>query len=312
MGITSFRVNFARGGDQRNLEMVAICREAAQAAGQEVMIMADLPGPKLRLGLFQNGAVELCTGEAYTIDRDSACLGDAHRAFVREEDLFRTARTGDHLDLCSGVSLQVVHKRETALNCLVVNAGKAYNRCGLAIRGRYVQNAGLTSVDERIFRKVREEVDCICPSFVDNPTPVDQLRLLSARGPAPLVIAKIESPIGVQNMDKVARISDGLMLCRGDLSRFFGPEEMQDLGLQLIRCTRKYRRIGMFATDYFRSMVDGGALTDDDQKALDAALQLRPEYLIVNETGYSRAWLNVARLASQMQSEWQVSVETQE
>lgn len=304
LGITAFRINFARSQDSNNFDLLRYCRTYSAQQGKECTLFVDLPGPKLRLGSFLNGSEQLVNGQEYCLDLRTNLLGDHRRAYVVDSTLHRHASAGNKLILCDGrVVLEVIDKLGDQLRCQVLQGGKIYTNCGVAIEGLYLENQELSQRDQEILGCLDSIVDFICPSFVDSPLLVSQVHEHTGTAPRQGVIAKIESPLGVATLAEIASQCEGIMLCRGDLKTFYNSEEIESLGLRMKELTHDRGKRLVFATDYFRSMVDGGTLSETDYLSLKRALELRPDYLIINETSYSQAWLEIAATSVALQGE---------
>lgn len=297
LGITAFRFNFARSHVDKNLDLIHYCRTHSAKHGKACKVFVDLPGPKIRLGNFIKGSEQLVAGQAYSLDLQQKLRGDQRRAYITQSSLHRQAKGGDRLVLSSGVVLEVHQTVENLLQCQVVHGGKIYNGCGISIEGRYFENPRLSNMDMEILSKLGGFSDFICPSFVDTPPLVSQVHDVVGGKPRPAVIAKIESPSGVKNMVDIASSAEGIMLCRGDLGTFYRPEEVEELAVYMSELAHKTGKILVFATDYFRSMVDGSVLSESDCLSLKRAKRLCPDYLIINETSYSKAWFDIVQTA---------------
>ena len=298
MGVTGFRVNFGRMQMQDNMRLLRQCRQTVRQAGSRAVLLADLPGQKSRFGRFEKGTVDLQEGMRFSIFPATGTLGDGAGAEI-EGSVYNCINPGDRLMTTDrSIVLEVMKRTEGAVQCVVRKSGRLYNRCGVLIEGRYVPSCGLTDLDRRVLAMVDGVANAVCPSFTDSHEQVQQALCLLQSAAPPMVIAKVESPVGVANMARIADDAGGLMLCRGDL-RAFSDEHTIDnaLAARMRDIVRSRRKALALATGYFASMVDGGVLDQRGSDGIQRALALQPQYFIVNETSFSPAWYDIASTA---------------
>lgn len=295
-GFTSFRVNFGRRNLSQNIEALKLCRRGASARGLSCNIMADLPGQKFRVGRFERGEEYYREGDLVSFEREALRLSRHSSVTGVTEELFGHVKRGDSLIAGGKVRFSVLRIKESSIECEVLTEGRLYNRCGIEIENRYVIRDRLTKKDLDVVSATYRLVDFFCPSFVDTPEIITDLRKRLVRGHCVDLIAKIESPLGVQNMAEIGNVADGLMLARGDLGIFYSLDEMRQIGERLSRIAFDRSKYVFFATDFFASLASGASeLTPVEKEQLEWALALELNGIVVNETASSPHWLEIVR-----------------
>lgn len=294
IGIENFRINFARSSIEDNLLLISSCYDQIKNLNGKIFI--DLPGNKIRVCEFINGFVMLKKGQLFTLDNKKTQPGDNQRTAVNNHLFIETADVGDLIMIGSGKPvLRVIEKQNNNLVCKVLNNCKLYRLAGIKLYGKYLESIGLTNEDKKILESIDNKVDFICPSFVDNKNQIKQIRNMEVKAK---IIAKIESPIGVREMDSILHVADGLMLCRGDLKNFYSLSEVEEVGYRMKKLVGQHKdKILVFATDYFSSMVYGDYLSTSENEILSRALAQKPDFIIINETSYSKSWKQIAKTA---------------
>ena len=297
IGFGSFRVNFGRGTLDANVQLIELISSLCLRRGG-CTLFVDLPGRKARLGMFENGSENIVAGQSYILDTESNDPGGSFQAPLESKQLYSDASRGDILGTSSeGPIFEVTAKRQTSLLCRVVKGGRLYNRRGIFIAGKYRENTTLTSMDVEILKHVDDSVSFVCPSFSDNTAIVSQVRDIAVQNHNWQIVAKIESPYGVQNMADIAKAADGLMLCRGDLQTFYSIEELEEVGASILNCGRSAGKAVVYATDYFADMERDGVQSKDGACTAARAFRARPDFLILNETSASDHWRQIALTA---------------
>lgn len=218
-GMNIARLNFSHGSFSMHRQTIAKIREASQACGLRVAIMADLPGPKMRIGNIAEEPILLQTGQIFTLTTDDI-TGDAHRVSVTFQDLPQAVKAGDILYLDDGfiqLMVDTVHGQE--VNCRVKVGGKLRSRKGLNLPGIDLGISAFTPHDRKCLKfALRHGVDAVSQSFVATATDLTDIRE-SARqmGYFPFIIAKIERAAALEDLDSILQAADGIMIARGDL-----------------------------------------------------------------------------------------------
>ena len=259
-GADVFRVNFSHGSHQDHARTIQAVREAEAAVDRPLAVLADLQGPKLRLGDFKEGKAELHAGQAFRIDL-SGELGDQHRVGVPHPEVFAALRPGSLILLDDGkVRLRVTdHGPDFAAT--VVEAGeKLSNHKGLNLPGNAIPIPALTDKDRRdLAFALNQGVDWVALSFVQRAADMAELRQL-VQGRAG-VLAKIEKPAALEVLDEILDLSEAVMVARGDLGVELAPEDVPVVQKQLIRAARDRGIPIIVATQMLESMITSPAPT---------------------------------------------------
>jgi pyruvate kinase len=256
-GVNVFRLNFSHGTHESHRESYARIREVASAAGRHVGIMQDLSGPKIRTGpLDGDRPLPLKEGE-------SLVLGEGHaasqpgRIFTPYAELVRSAQPGHRLLLDDGrIELEVVGRSAAGLQLVVVNGGLLGGHKGINAPGVALPPSALTAKDvEDLQFGLSLGVDFVALSFVQTAEDVARAReVIDRAGRLTPVIAKIERPAAVDNLDAILRIAHGVMVARGDLGLEMPLEQVPRVQKQIIRCARAVGLPAILATQVFESM----------------------------------------------------------
>ena len=255
-GMDVARVNFSHGTPDDHRAYVHSVRSAAHAARRSVAVMADLPGPKLRLGELAGGELRLETGAAFALRDDDSILGDGTGAAVPRASLGTQLQVGDRVLLADGAAeLRVTAIEGADVATEVVNGGLVRSRSGVNIPSERLAVNGLTD-DDRVAvpRALELRVDLIAQSFVRT---ADDLRALRALLPpeGPRVVAKIETRAAIDNFDEICAVADGIMVARGDLGVDIPFEEVPLVQKDLITRASNLDRFTIVATQMLESMT---------------------------------------------------------
>ncbi|MFT4101010.1 MAG: pyruvate kinase [Burkholderiaceae bacterium] len=256
-GVNVVRVNFSHGTVDEHAAVLALVRETASRLGADVGVLADLQGPKIRIGKFAEGRVTLAPGDPFTFDIDCE-LGDASRVGLDYRDLINDVRPGDVLLLNDGLmTMRVVAVTRTRIECQVLVGGVLSNRKGINRQGGGLSAPALTAKDmDDIRTAVALKVDFIAVSFPKNASDMYMARELArAAGGKVLMIAKIERFEAIGNLEEILKASDGIMVARGDLAVEVGDAAVPALQKRMIRMARELNRIAITATQMMESMI---------------------------------------------------------
>jgi len=270
-GVNVVRLNFSHGTAQAHAENARLVRAAAQRAGCEVAIMADLQGPKIRVGTFVGGKAWLKAGERFVLDGARSAPGDAHGVGLHYPALARDVRRGDVLLLDDGLIVLSVERVDGAQVHTVVQVGGALSdHKGINKRGGGLSAAALTDKDcADIHSAMQLQADYVAVSFPKSAADMAQARQLcdaAARacghsGQRPGLIAKIERTEALEHLADILRASDGLMVARGDLAVEVGHAAVPALQKKMIRMARAMDKIAITATQMMESMLTHPAPT---------------------------------------------------
>ena len=260
-GVDVVRFNFSHGTAEDHLNRAKLVRECAQACGREVAIMADLQGPKIRVGKFEGGKVELKQGARFVLDA-SCDLGSAERAGLDYKDLPKDVRAGDVLLLNDGlIVLDIERVSGSEIHTQVRIGGTLSNNKGINKQGGGLSAPALTAKDVRdIETAMACGADYVAVSFVKNRTDVEMARRLATiagekHGIKPLVISKIERAEAIPLLREILEASDGIMVARGDLAVEVGNAAVPALQKRMIRWAREANKLAITATQMMESMI---------------------------------------------------------
>ncbi len=218
-GMNVARLNFSHGDVAEHRTVIGRIREASRTTGQRVAIMADLPGPKIRLGQFAEEPVKLRAGDIFTLTTEEI-EGTGDRVSVTFAELPQAVRPGDRLFLNDGiVQLKVLESVGREVRCEVLIGGQLSSRKGLNLPGIDLGISAFTDHDRYCLTFALENgVDAISQSFVENSNDIAAVREAAADlGHDPFLIAKIERAGALDHIDDILQAADGIMVARGDL-----------------------------------------------------------------------------------------------
>ncbi len=259
-GVDVFRFNFSHGRPEDHARRHRILRELERHAFRPVGIMADMQGPKLRVGTFEGGSIELEPGRPFMLDR-SERPGSAARASVPHPEIFSAVGPGDDMLLDDGrLRLKVLSKSAEALETQVVEGGRLSDRKGINLPGVVLPISPLTEKDRTDLRfALGLGVEWIALSFVQRPEDVAEARRLI--GQRAHVLVKIEKPAALDCIEEIVEAADAIMVARGDLGVEMPPEEVPIAQKTIVRTCRDAGKPVIVATQMLESMVHAAAPT---------------------------------------------------
>lgn len=257
-GMNVVRVNFSHGSAQEHIDRVALVREIASRMGRDIAVMADLQGPKIRVGTFATGSTNLVNGGQFILD--ARCKeGNDERVGLDYPELVEDVKSGDTLLLDDGkIVLQVRKIINSEIYCEVKIGGILKNRKGINKMGGGLSAPALTSKDmEDIRTATAFEADYIAVSFPKSGADMYMARELTrASGGHAKMIAKIERCEAIENLEELVKASDGLMVARGDLAVEIGDAAVPAAQKRLIRVAREHNKLTITATQMMESMIE--------------------------------------------------------
>jgi pyruvate kinase len=253
-GADVFRLNMSHGGHEELRANHAAIRALEQEVGRPISVLVDLQGPKLRVGTFDNGAVVLTRGADFRLDLDPA-PGDAHRAPVPHQEIFRALEPGADVLLDDGrIRLKVEQVAPDHADTVVEIGGTLRARKGINLPGTVLPMSALSIKDRSDLEyAVNLGVDWVALSFVQRPEDMAEARKLVAGRAA--VMAKIERPAAVERLEEIMELADGLMVARGDLGVELPVEQVPVLQKRMIRAARRAGKPVVVATQMLESMI---------------------------------------------------------
>ncbi|WP_285598723.1 pyruvate kinase [Kineosporia sp. NBRC 101731] len=257
-GMDIARLNLSHGSYADHEKMYTEIRAAAEASGRAVGVMVDLQGPKIRLGRFADGPVTLVNGAEFTITTDDI-LGDVNRCSTTYKGLPGDVKAGDVVLIDDGkLSLRVKEVKGNDVVLTVEVGGKASNNKGINLPGTLVSVPALSEKDKEDLRwGLKLRADMIALSFVQRAADIEDVRVIMAEEGVRLpIIAKIEKPQAIENLDEIVRASDAIMVARGDLGVELPLEDVPIVQKQAVSLARRLAKPVIVATQVLESMID--------------------------------------------------------
>ncbi len=260
-GLDVVRLNFSHGTADDHRQRAEMVREAARKVGREIAIMADLQGPKIRVGKFEEGKITLNPGQPFILD--ATCeLGNDQRVGLDYKDLPRDLKTGDVLLLNDGLIVLTVERvLGDEIHTIVKVGGELSNNKGINRQGGGLSAPALTAKDmEDIRTAMSLGADMVAVSFPKNATDMEMARQLAniagaPYGIKPKMIAKIERAEAIPALQDILDASDGIMVARGDLAVEVGNAAVPALQKRMIRMARESNKLVITATQMMESMI---------------------------------------------------------
>lgn len=263
VGLNVVRFNFSHGTAAFHEENARKVREASERAGRQVAIIADLQGPKIRVGKIENDRIDLVEGDTFILDAAYKGEGNQQRVGLDYENLPNDVAPGDILLLDDGLLTLTVKKVDgSQIHTIVENSAPLKSNKGINKQGGGLSAPALTEKDmEDLKTALAIGVDYVAISFVKSASDMELARQLvmqgssSAHNVQPGLIAKIERVEAIQNLEEIIKASDGIMVARGDLAVEVGNAAVPALQKQMISMARKLRRFTITATQMMESMI---------------------------------------------------------
>ncbi|CAL6093782.1 Pyruvate_kinase [Hexamita inflata] len=220
-GITTFRINFSHGARPDHMQFAETVRAGMKLAGKQAKLMGDIQGPKFRIGMFEGSEIQLAVGSKFVLDSDNATIGSQDRVFLPHPEMAEVVEVGDEIILNDG--LVVVECTEKIFDSATsfkittkcVQAGPVSNKKGISIPCRLIKTPFPTEKDKVCIETANMlNLEFLMLSFVQCPQDVLSVRALA---PHAHLMSKIETPVGVHNVEAIAEVSDSLLIARGDL-----------------------------------------------------------------------------------------------
>jgi pyruvate kinase len=256
-GMDVARLNFSHGAHADHEIAYRRVREASDRTGRAVAVLADLQGPKIRLGTFADGPVHWETGSRVCITVEDV-PGTAARVSTTYKDLANDVQVGDRLLVDDGkLSLTVAEVEGPDVFCLVVEGGEVSNNKGLSLPGVAVSVPALSAKDEEDLRfALSLSVDFIALSFVRSPDDAELVREIMRQEDVEVpVIAKLEKPEAVEHLEAIVEAFDGIMVARGDLGVELPLEQVPLVQKRAIQVAREHSKPVIVATQMLDSMI---------------------------------------------------------
>ena len=253
-GADAFRINMSHGKHSDHLKLIEIIRSLEKELERPMTILADLQGPKLRVGQFADGKAMLEKGKAFVFDREET-PGDSTRGPLPHREIFSAVEPGTRLLVDDGkLVFRVTKVSDDRIETKVEVGGPISNNKGLNVPDVVLPLAALTGKDRADLNfALDHHVDWIAISFVQRPEDVAEARRLIAGRAA--LLAKIEKPAAIQRLDGILELADAVMVARGDLGVELPPEQVPPLQKMIVEAARRLGRPVVVATQMLESMI---------------------------------------------------------
>lgn len=288
VGVNAFRLNFSHGSHEDHARSVKNIRRVAETCGNPICIVADMQGPKLRVGPFKGGSTELRYGETVTLK-----LGDGEGAsdiiMVPHPELFKALESGHVLKFDDGKMMVTVESNNGKEIKAKVNVpGKLSDRKGLNVIGAVLPMSAMTDKDRKDMAfALSQNVDYIALSFVQTPKDVSDARAII--GDKAGIIVKIEKPSAVEQLNDILELTDAVMVARGDLGVELPLERVPVVQRQIIRQARRLGKPVIVATHMLESMIDSPTPTRAEASDVATAVYLGTDAVMLSaETAVGR------------------------
>lgn len=299
-GVDAFRMNMSHGEHAAHAANVAAIRALEEKIGRPIAILADLQGPKLRIGTFEDGPFELGTGDKFTLDNNSAA-GDGTRVYLPHKEILQTLKAGQILLIDDGkIRLEVTKSTGDSVDTKVLIGGKISDRKGVNVPDAVIPVSALTEKDRRDLEfALEQKVDWIALSFVQRPEDVAEARRLI--GGQAALLSKIEKPAAIHRLDEILELSDAVMVARGDLGVELLPEQVPPLQKKIVAKARKLGRPVVVATQMLESMISSPTPTRAEVSDVATAIYDGADAIMLSAESAVGEWpVEAARMMDQI------------
>ena len=288
-GADAFRVNMSHGEQADKAQLIANIRALEKAYNRPTTILVDLQGPKLRVGSFAEGKVELHTGDSFRLDTDPT-PGDAQRVHLPHPEIFAALEVNARLLLDDGkLVLRVTEIGPDHILTKVEVGGTLSNRKGLNVPDVVIPIAALTEKDRSDLAFALEQgVDWIAMSFVQRPEDVAEGKKLIGNKAA--LLAKIEKPAAIGRLEEIIELADGVMVARGDLGVEMRPEQVPPLQKKIVSTARRMGKPVVVATQMLESMIVSPSPTRAEVSDVATAIYDGADAVMLSAETAAGAW----------------------
>lgn len=270
-GVDMFRFNFSHGSHEDHRARHEIVRGLEKKYGAPISILADLQGPKIRLGTFAGDSAVLKVGEQFVLDRDET-PGDATRVYLPHPELFAAVAAGQNLLLDDGkVRLSIVSNKDNRIVTTVAVGGKISNRKGVNVPDAILPIPAMTPKDlVDLEFALSLGVDWVALSFVQQVSDITEARAII--GDRAGIMSKIEKPAAMLDIDAICNASDSVMVARGDLGVELPAEQVPRAQKEILKASRKYGKPVIIATQMLESMTESPVPTRAETSDVASAI----------------------------------------
>jgi pyruvate kinase len=288
-GADAFRINMSHGDQASKVGVIQTIRSLEKKFGRPMTILADLQGPKLRVGKFAEGRTTLARGATFVLDRDPA-PGDATRVELPHREIFAAIEAGARLLLDDGkLVLRVTSHTAERIVTTVEVGGALSNNKGLNVPDVVVPMAALTDKDRSdLAFAIDAGVDWIALSFVQRPEDLAEARKLI--GGKAALLAKIEKPAAIERLEEIVEHCDGVMVARGDLGVELPPQSVPPLQKRIVETSRRLGRPVIVATQMLESMITSPSPTRAEVSDVATAIYDGADAIMLSAESAAGAW----------------------
>jgi len=252
-GADIFRINMSHTSHEEMRELMARIRDVEAAFDRPIGVLVDLQGPKLRIGSFEE-PIELTVGQRFRLDSDPAA-GSSERVYLPHPEIFEALQPGHSILLDDGkVRLRVLHLDTESAETEVVQGRKLSSRKGVSLPETLLRSGALTEKDRKDFdAAIAAEADWVALSFIQRPSDISEAKKIARHRVG--IMAKIEKPQAMEEIEQIAELSDAIMVARGDLGVEMPIELVPGVQKQLTRLGRRLGKPVIVATQMLESMI---------------------------------------------------------
>jgi pyruvate kinase len=258
-GLNVARLNFSHGNFEEHQRSFDMVRKFSKKLNKPMAVLQDLSGPKIRIGEFYQERVILVAGEEFVLTTDQKCIGDEHRASISYIDLPKEIKSGEPILMDDGKKrLEVMKVKGNEIFCKIIVGGETKGRRGVNLPGTALKISCLTPKDRKdLLFGIENDVEFMALSFVRQASDIEELRaILKKKKSKAQIIAKIETPQAIENLDAILAAADGIMVARGDLAVEVPMERVPVLQKDMIKRARQLGKPVIVATQMLESMIN--------------------------------------------------------
>ena len=251
-GVNVFRINLSHGEIETHKKIIANIKEVRHKCEKPCAIMIDTRGPEVRVKKFENGSVVLKNGKEFRFILGDK-LGNDEEVCITQENAIKFAQVGKIVYANDGlIKMKILRKNEDSVVCKVIKGGKLSNNKGLFFAGQDLKLPYINDRDKNDILALKDDAEIIAGSFVQCRQDVEDLKELA---PNLKIISKIESKYGIDNIDEILQVSDGIMVARGDMGVELDYAEVPVMQKMLINKANECGKISIVATEMLESMI---------------------------------------------------------
>ncbi len=256
-GMNVMRLNFSHGDFAEHQNRVDNIKTVREKTGKTVAVMQDLAGPKIRIGEFENGSITLKPGQTFTLTTE-AMMGNEKKVFVNYPLLPKEVKVGGFILVHDGkLKLQITAIKGKEVTTKVIIGGTIKGKRGVNLPGAYLSISSITEKDRKdVEFGIKNKMDYIALSFVRRPSDITELRtILNVAKSKAGIVAKIETPEALDNIDEIISLCDAIMVARGDLGIEIPAEEVPFAQKMIIKKCNAVGKFVITATQMMESMI---------------------------------------------------------